>query len=177
MGLALALITVGGIVAYSGFKGVSVADALGGLATGKLNPKGGSIKLPAPGYRGDGTGDTQEDAPGSTSPKSFQNPYGFGGPNAYKLASAASVAERGFNLKITSTSGGTHAPNSWHYKHRAFDASGAAADQAAFARWLVAEYGAEAIEIFYDPSNIAIKNGSALGHNIGGHSDHVHFAI
>lgn len=87
---------------------------------------------------------------------------------------------REFGLRITSTTGGTHAKNSWHYKGRAFDASNANSptpQMRNFALWAAKTYGKSALEMFYDPLGWYIKNGSRISGAIGGHSNHVHLAL
>jgi hypothetical protein len=78
-------------------------------------------------------------------------------------------------LQITSTTGGQHAANSWHYKGRAADVAGAPAQMAAFFNAALDRYGRNLLELFYDPLG-GIKNGKRIG-AIGGHSDHVHIAL
>lgn len=169
MGLALALITVGSLLAYSGLKGKSIAEILKGELGNPLDPAGGDFQA-----KGKGVG---MNPPVGDVPHGGKNKWGFKGPNADILTAAATAAETKFNLKITSVLGGTHVKGSLHYKGRAFDASGSQADMAAFAKWLVDNYAIFALEIFFDPSNIRIKDGVQLPHNVGGHTDHVHFAI
>lgn len=74
-------------------------------------------------------------------------------------------------LRITSTTGGRHAPNSYHYKGRAFDAAGPASAMRQFYREMA---GTNPTELFYDPMG-GIKHGRNIG-AIGGHGTHVHIA-
>jgi hypothetical protein len=78
---------------------------------------------------------------------------------------------RELGLRITSTSGGRHAPGSYHYQGRAFDAAGSRAQMSRFYREMA---GTNPTELFYDPVG-GIKRGRNIG-AIGGHSDHVHIA-
>jgi hypothetical protein len=87
----------------------------------------------------------------------------------------AMALARSMGLQITSTTGGVHAKNSWHYKGRAADVAGAPAQMAAFFNAALDRYGKHLLELFYDPLG-AIKNGKRIG-AIGGHSDHVHIAL
>jgi hypothetical protein len=87
-----------------------------------------------------------------------------------QLSDAMSVA-RGMGLRITSTTGGRHAPGSYHYRGRAFDAAGSHAQMSGFYRRMA---GTNPTELFYDPSG-GIKHGRSIG-PIGGHRDHVHIA-
>jgi hypothetical protein len=87
----------------------------------------------------------------------------------------AMALAREMGLQITSTTGGQHAANSWHYKGRAADVAGTPAQMAAFYRAALGRYGSHLLELFYDPIG-AIKNGKSIP-AIGGHSDHVHIAL
>lgn len=78
---------------------------------------------------------------------------------------------REMGLRITSTSGGRHAPGSYHYRGRAFDAAGSRSQMSRFYREMA---GTNPTELFYDPVG-GIKHGRNIG-AIGGHSDHVHIA-
>jgi hypothetical protein len=74
-------------------------------------------------------------------------------------------------LRITSTTGGKHAPHSYHYRGRAFDAAGSKSAMAQFYREMA---GTNPTELFYDPMG-GIKHGRNIG-AIGGHGTHVHLA-
>lgn len=87
-----------------------------------------------------------------------------------QLSDAMSTA-RGMGLRITSTTGGRHAPGSYHYRGRAFDAAGSHAQMSRFYRAMA---GTNPTELFYDPVG-GIKHGRNIG-PIGGHRDHVHIA-
>lgn len=78
---------------------------------------------------------------------------------------------RQLGLRITSTTGGRHAPGSYHYRGRAFDAAGSHRAMSQFYREM-ARTGPT--ELFYDPMG-GIKHGRNIG-AIGGHDDHVHIA-
>lgn len=78
---------------------------------------------------------------------------------------------RELGLRITSTTGGRHAPNSYHYRGRAFDAAGSAGAMRQFYREMA---GTNPTELFYDPMG-GIKHGRNIG-AIGGHGNHVHLA-
>jgi hypothetical protein len=87
-----------------------------------------------------------------------------------QLSDAMSRAKQ-LGLRITSTTGGRHAPNSYHYRGRAFDAAGSASAMSQFYREMA---GTNPTELFYDPQG-GIKHGRNIG-AIGGHGDHVHLA-
>ena len=74
-------------------------------------------------------------------------------------------------LRITSTTGGKHAPHSYHYLGRAFDAAGSKSAMTQFYREMA---GTHPTELFYDPMG-GIKHGHNIG-AIGGHGTHVHLA-
>lgn len=87
-----------------------------------------------------------------------------------QLGSARSRAQE-LGLRITSTTGGRHAPGSYHYSGRAFDAAGSHSQMSQFYREMS---GTNPTELFYDPSG-GMKHGRNIG-AIGGHRDHVHIA-
>ncbi len=91
---------------------------------------------------------------------------GFG----YMLTEAMHRA-RELGLRITSTTGGHHAPHSYHYRGRAFDASGSRAAMREFFREASTTHPTE---LFYDPMG-GMKHGRWIG-AIGGHGNHVHLA-
>lgn len=97
-----------------------------------------------------------------------------GGGVSGSIKGAMALA-REMGLSITSTTGGQHAQNSWHYKGRAADVAGSPAQMAAFFNAALAKYGSNLLELFYDPLG-AIDNGQRIP-AIGGHSDHVHIAL
>jgi hypothetical protein len=94
------------------------------------------------------------------------------------LGLAMAIA-RQMGLIITSTTGGRHAPGSYHYAGRAVDVSNGVntREQMAFARRMASQFGASIKELFYDPLGWSIKNGRRAPYTIGGHSDHVHVAF
>lgn len=151
-----ALLT-GGVLLTAAITGNALADVVTGRASGAKNLGGGQSGASSDGSSGD--------APDVSSSGVF--------PANEQLKQAMDLAtSRG--LKITSTTGGTHVANSFHYLGRAFDASGSPQQMAAYfdaakARW------PGVTELFYDPRG-AVKNGSPIP-AIGGHSDHVHTAF
>lgn len=74
-------------------------------------------------------------------------------------------------LRITSTTGGKHAPRSYHYQGRAIDVAGSRGAMAQFYREMSTT---NPTELFYDPMG-GMKNGRNIG-AIGGHGNHVHVA-
>lgn len=87
-----------------------------------------------------------------------------------RLSDAMARAQE-LGLRITSTTGGKHAPNSYHYRGRAFDSAGSPAAMKQFYREMA---GTNPTELFYDPMG-GIKHGRNIG-AIGGHGNHVHLA-
>ncbi|HWU91571.1 MAG TPA: hypothetical protein VN253_30095 [Kofleriaceae bacterium] len=85
--------------------------------------------------------------------------------------STAMARAKDLGLTITSTTGGKHAPHSYHYLGRAFDAAGSRSAMTEFYREMS---GTHPTELFYDPMG-GIKNGRNIG-AIGGHGTHVHLA-
>ncbi len=111
--------------------------------------------------------DTFEPAPGSTAPAGRP----VNGSNRQKLDYAMRRA-RELGLRITSTTGGRHAPRSFHYVGRAVDVAGSPAAMRQFYREM-AELNPT--ELFHDPIG-GIKRGRQTG-PIGGHRNHVHVAF
>jgi len=91
---------------------------------------------------------------------------GFGA----QLNSAMHRAQQ-LGLRVTSTTGGKHAPHSYHYAGRAADVAGPASAMRQFYREMSHTHPTE---LFYDPMG-GMKHGRNIG-AIGGHSDHVHVA-
>jgi hypothetical protein len=84
---------------------------------------------------------------------------------------AAMDRARELGLRITSTTGGKHAPHSYHYLGRAADVAGAKPAMREFYREMSHTHPTE---LFYDPMG-GMKNGRNIG-AIGGHGNHVHVA-
>jgi hypothetical protein len=87
-----------------------------------------------------------------------------------QLTAAMSRAQE-LGLRITSTTGGRHAPRSYHYLGRAVDVAGAPSAMRQFYSEMAQT---NPTELFYDPMG-GIKNGRNIG-AIGGHGNHVHVA-
>jgi TP901 family phage tail tape measure protein len=94
------------------------------------------------------------------------------------LQAAIALAQQ-MGLTITSTTGGQHAPGSYHYLGRAFDASNGenTPQERAYAIAAAGKWGRHILELFYDPLGWYIKNGQKISGAIGDHSDHVHTAM
>jgi hypothetical protein len=95
-----------------------------------------------------------------------------------QLQAAMALAQQ-MGLTITSTTGGQHAPGSYHYLGRAFDASNGVntPQERAYAVAAAAKWGSNILELFYDPLGWYIKDGQKIAGAIGDHSDHVHTAM
>jgi hypothetical protein len=74
-------------------------------------------------------------------------------------------------LHINSTTGGRHAPHSYHYQGRAVDFGGSASAMRKFYSEMSRTHPTE---LFYDPMG-GMKHGHNIG-AIGGHATHVHLA-
>jgi peptidoglycan hydrolase-like protein with peptidoglycan-binding domain len=131
------------------------------LLGGKAVSPGSNMLRPAP--SGGGSSGASSDPIG--------NVGSFGGSNSQKLQYAMNVAKK-MGLTITSTTGGTHAPGSYHYSARAIDVAGSPAAMARYYRFFQSK---GPTELFYDPLG-GIKYGQSIG-AIGGHGDHVHVAF
>jgi Putative Flp pilus-assembly TadE/G-like len=96
---------------------------------------------------------------------------------AESLKDASRLAVR-MGLTVTSTTGGVHVTNSFHYRGLAIDVSGSHAQMQAFFHEALDTYGqGNTIELFYDPIGYYIKYGQRVPGAIGGHGDHVHLAL
>lgn len=91
---------------------------------------------------------------------------GFGSQLNHAMSRAQELG-----LRITSTTGGRHAPRSYHYQGRAVDVGGSHSAMRQFYKEMA---GTNPTELFYDPMG-GIKHGRNIG-AIGGHGDHVHVA-
>ena len=80
-----------------------------------------------------------------------------------------------FGLTITSTTGGKHVKNSYHYRGRAVDVAGPPDRMLAIAQYAIRHPG-QFSEVFYDPLGFFVKGGKVYKGSIGGHRDHVHLA-
>lgn len=185
MAAAFLIVTLGGIMVYSALTGTSITDLVSGVANTKLDPKGGatssadlgSLTPQDPALTGTETlgGPAVDSITGSTTAR---NTYGFKGPRAALLTQLANTAVNRFHLKITSTSGGNHVPDSLHYVHRAFDCGGSEADMRAFAQYVFSQRS-QILELIHNPGP-CVKNGNSVNGAIvyaavwTGHKDHVH---
>jgi hypothetical protein len=86
----------------------------------------------------------------------------------------------GLNVQgVEQTTGGHHAPGSYHYRGEAVDFGDATNSPAALQRF--AEYArqhpGEFSEFFYNPAGFGIKDGKLIeGMTVAGHDDHLHAA-
>jgi hypothetical protein len=80
-----------------------------------------------------------------------------------------------YGLTVTSTTGGKHVKNSYHYRGRAVDFSGSSSSMMALMRQAL-KHPEQFVEAFYDPAGVYVKNGKVYKGSIGGHTDHVHLA-
>jgi uncharacterized protein YutE (UPF0331/DUF86 family) len=85
-------------------------------------------------------------------------------------------------LLVTSTTGGGHAANSYHYRGMAVDISGASEIMNAAARWIRSSMGKSLTEGIHNPG-LSIKNGQQVppgfwgGTVWGQHANHIHIAV
>jgi hypothetical protein len=91
------------------------------------------------------------------------------------LGAASSLAQN-MGLVITSTTGGKHAPGSYHYAGRAVDVGGSPSSMLAYAQQLASTSGRHMAELYYTPLGYSIKNGVKVPWTIPNHMDHVHVA-
>lgn len=83
-------------------------------------------------------------------------------------------------LRITSTTGGVHAPGSYHYQGRAADLADWGTQDAA-AAWIAANLQAKLAEGIHNPG-LSVKNGARVSSSVWGavtwdeHKNHIHVA-
>jgi hypothetical protein len=84
-------------------------------------------------------------------------------------------------LVVTSTTGGSHTPGSFHYSGRAVDMAGTVAQMKKAQTAIAKEIGTENIAELFGPHPWFIDNGArsrtADGGPFPGHGDHIHIAI
>jgi hypothetical protein len=114
--------------------------------------------------QGGGQADAAEGAAPAGAPRS--------GSRAANLAYAKRRAVQ-LGLTITSTTGGRHAPRSYHYQGRAVDVAGSPSAMRQFYREM---RQMQPTELFYDPIG-SYKKSRGDGGAIGGHGTHVHVAF
>ena len=96
------------------------------------------------------------------------------------LVKAARVALSTPGLYITSTTGGTHSPTSWHYKARAFDGGSNESDEGPeieAQERLLAKFGAGYFAELFGPAGWYVSNGVKYAGTFPGHHDHLHVAV
>ncbi|MGH4018854.1 MAG: hypothetical protein ACRDT0_06350 [Pseudonocardiaceae bacterium] len=105
-------------------------------------------------------------------------------PQEINLRQLAGIADKRFNLTIREYApydpvDPVHTEGSFHYRGRAFDASGSPADMARFANWAADRYGKQLAELFWNgPHARNIDNGQPVPRGtVPGHTDHVHVAM
>lgn len=79
------------------------------------------------------------------------------------------------HLYVTSTTGGTHSPTSWHYSGKAVDMASSRDNMIAFQR-SEAKRGAHKYNELFGPDSFYIKNGVVYDGAFPDHQDHVHIA-
>lgn len=134
-------------------------------------PRGGTLPTtPRGGDDGGGRGGGGQDVPAV--------------PGKIDLRQLAGIAEQRFNLTIREYApydrvDPVHTQGSFHYRGRAFDASGSPADMARFANWAADHYGKKLTELFWNGPNARnIDNGQPIPRGtVSGHTDHVHVAL
>jgi Lysozyme like domain len=126
-----------------------------------------------------------------TSPRRHGNADRGGGgghapaaPERIDLRELATIARSRFDLTIREFEpfddvDPVHTSTSWHYKNRAFDASGSTQEMSRFADWVADHYRTQLKELFWNgPNPRNVKNGEPVGQwFVPGHTDHVHVAM
>ena len=169
----LVFLMTGVAFVIAGWKDYSITEVL----TGKHNPKTPEDRLPT--FNGVSLSDVAQSTP-------LQNDVNPAGGNL--LLQLAYTAQNQFHLNVHEFCPpqhcfgkvhAVHVPGSYHYKQRAFDASGSVANMRAFAAYVDDNYGANMTELFWNgPGARNRKNGQKEPAGfVSGHTDHVHCAI
>lgn len=80
-----------------------------------------------------------------------------------------------YDQVVTSTTGGTHAPGSFHYSCDAVDMAGPYSQMCAHQNWIAQTYGPSCLELF-GPVDYYYKYGVRYSGQFPAHEDHNHFA-
>lgn len=98
------------------------------------------------------------------------------------LANYASKLNRRFGLVTTSTTGGTHAPGSWHYKGMAIDIAGSPGNMYRAAQYVRSSPARKVLLEGIHRPNLSIANGAGVSPSYWGtvtwfnHGNHLHLA-
>jgi hypothetical protein len=102
-------------------------------------------------------------------------------------AMKAIMERSGVDFQVTSTTGGKHAPGSYHYKGQAIDFDDFSSPRTdtpglmAIYRWIRDHFGSASSELIYSgPGATPIKNGAPYAYNaetLAAHHNHVHWAM
>ena len=94
-----------------------------------------------------------------------------------KLRLAIKVAHI-FGLVVTSTTGGRHSPNSYHYHHRAVDLASGSVRRMRVAQLAIRMVvGRRNLRELFGPAGWYVKNGVKYRGYFPKHGDHIHVAI
>jgi hypothetical protein len=144
--------------------------ALAGLVNGETTPHGVQVSRHATGGRT--SGDLASG--GARAGRSGRTASGIQGISNAVLAQFP-------GLSVTSTTGGNHAKNSYHYKGMAVDIGGPSGLMDAASAWLAQNYGGSLLEGIHNP-NLSIKDGHGVDPSFwgastwAGHANHIHLA-
>lgn len=179
--VAFGLLTVGGIMVYSGLHGTSIMETLSGSVGATLNPGGGTALDQQP-----------TETPSEKVVGGLDNLPGGTGFNIHTAAFEAhqmglKVDEFGPSIgqKFSDADTGVHpvhAANSCHYKGKAFDAVGTGLQMNNFALSMATEHKPQLSELIHNPG-FSIKDGKDVPPSFWGtvvwnqHRNHVHIAV
>lgn len=192
MTYGFALLTAGTLLVYSGWSNSSIVDVLRGLAVRKggagdtgfvsllTAPAQGAAEAVKPG--GEGLPAIPKGMKGNPTKRERElqrsNPELKPGIRTV----AAIVLTRFPGLTITSTTGGTHADNSFHYKGRAVDIGGSQSEMDKAARW-INRYLSKTLEEGIHNPGLSVKEKKHVSASFwgsetwGAHHDHIHLAV
>jgi len=121
-------------------------------------------------------------AGGAEQPGFAAGGYALGGVHAGIRNAALAVLKRFPQLMVTSTTGGGHAANSYHYRGMAVDIGGAVDVMRRAAAYIKRSMGASLTEGIHNP-NLSVKDGKSVPSSFWGattwanHANHIHLAV
>lgn len=194
MTFGFALIFAGFILLDAGWKGVTPVAVLQGVTAGQKGA-GGALKAASEGiavsFRGNPEGVTP--AGGNTPPAGVKNLKGKPQHIEQELKRTHPELKKGVRivtavilaqfpgLTITSTTGGNHVSDSYHYKGRAVDLGGSSQEMLRAAAWIAKFLTHILVEGIHNP-NLSVKNHVHVDPSVFAevweeHKDHIHVAV
>jgi ABC-type phosphate transport system substrate-binding protein len=177
MTFAFGAFTLGAALLYSAFKNQSLVDLIMGREGQSISEQGESHPAASTAASSGGGGG------GTESPIAVKG--SLKGHSELKpgiSAVAATVLRQFPGLTITSTTGGTHADGSYHYKGRAVDIGGSAEEMRKAAAWIKKHLTSKLAEGIHNPGlsvkyKVHVPSSYWGSETWAGHADHIHLAV